>query len=61
MRRGGSAVAVFSPILVKEIRIKINIPKRSEGLELIDGFGYVISQKAISVSEIAILGRRNAQ
>ena len=61
MRPGGSAVAVFSPIMVKEIRIKINIPKRPAGLELIDGYGYVISQKAISVSEIAVLGRRNVQ
>lgn len=58
MRPGGSAVAVFNPIMVKEIRIKINVPKkRPEGIELIDEFGYVKKQKAISVSEIKVLGR----
>lgn len=58
MRPGGSAIAVFNPIKVKEIRIKIEVPtKRPENIEIVDEFGRLFKQEAISVSEIVVLGR----
>jgi len=58
MRPGGSAVAVFEPLQVKEIRITFKLPiERPDELQLLDDEGYIIDQETIGVSEIAILGK----
>lgn len=58
MRPGGSAVAIFNPLAVKEIRITLKLPiTRPEEIELVDSEGYVVDQKEIALSEIAILGK----
>lgn len=58
MRPGGSAVAVFEPLEVKEIRITFELPiERPELLQLLDDEGYVVSQEMVNVSEIAVLGK----
>lgn len=58
MRPGGSAVAVFHPLLCKEIRITVEVPKtRPEELAIMDEFGYFIEQTAVGISEIVVLGK----
>lgn len=58
MRPGGSAVAVFSPLEVKTIRITFECPvERPQELELIDAEGYIVDQTTVAVSEIAVLGK----
>lgn len=58
MRPGGSAVAVFDPLLVKEIRITFKLPvERIDALQLLDDEGYIIDQETIGISEIAVLGK----
>ena len=58
MRPGGSAVAVFEPLQVKEIRITFKLPiERPEDLQLLDEEGYIVSQEVIGISEIAVLGK----
>lgn len=58
MRPGGSAVAIFEPLLVKEIRITFELPiERPDELQLLDEEGYIISQEQIGISEIAVLGK----
>ena len=58
MRPGGSAVAVFEPLLVKTIRITFELPiERPEELELTDEDGYVTDQTVVGVSEIVVLGK----
>ena len=58
MRPGGSAVAVFNPLLVKEIRITVALPKnRPDDIAIIDEeTGYIIDQKSVAISEIVVLG-----
>lgn len=58
MRPGGSAVAVFDPLMVKEIRITFKLPvERIDALQLLDDEGYIIDQETIGISEIAVLGK----
>ena len=58
MRPGGSAVAVFSPMLVKEIRIIFKLPvDRPDELQILDEEGYVVQQQTVAISEIAVLGK----
>ena len=58
MRPGGSAVAVFAPMQVKEIRIIFKLPAdRIDELQILDDEGYVVDQKAVAVSEIVVLGK----
>lgn len=59
MRPGGSAVAVFNPLLVKEIRITVELPKnRPDDIAIIDEeTGYIIDQKSVAISEIVVLGK----
>ncbi len=58
MRPGGSAVAVFNPLMCKEIRITIEVPEeRPEDLAIMDEDGYFIKQAAVAVSEIVVLGK----
>lgn len=58
MRPGGSAVAVFDSLQVKEIRITFKLPiERPEDLQLLDEEGYIVSQEVIGISEIAVLGK----
>lgn len=58
MRPGGSAVAVFAPMLVKEIRITFKLPaQRNDELQILDEEGYVIPQDTVAVSEIVVLGK----
>lgn len=58
MRPGGSAVAVFAPMLVKEIRITFKLPvDRHDELQILDEEGYVIQQDTVAVSEIVVLGK----
>lgn len=58
MRPGGSAVAVFAPMQVKEIRITFELPAdRIDELQILDDEGYVIDQKAVAISEIVVLGK----
>lgn len=58
MRPGGSAVAIFTPMQVKEIRITIELPEtRPEDLQLIDENGYIVKQSLVAVSEIVVLGK----
>lgn len=69
MRPGGSAIAVFNPILVSEIRISVD-PKtsrvfeegqtagESDRLVLADDEGYVIDGvETLAISEIVVLGK----
>ena len=58
MRPGGSAVAVFSPLMIKEIRIKVEVPdERPEDIALMDEEGYYIAQEKTAVAEIVVLGK----
>lgn len=59
MRPGGSAVAVFHPLLVKEIRITVELPEeRPDHLAIMDeDTGEIISQKSVAISEIVVLGK----
>lgn len=58
MRPGGSAVAVFAPMLVKEIRITFKLPvDRPDELQILDEEGYVVQQQTVAISEIAVLGK----
>jgi hypothetical protein len=58
MRPGGSAVAVFAPMLVKEIRITFKLPvDRHDELQILDEEGYVIAQDTVAISEIVVLGK----
>jgi hypothetical protein len=58
MRPGGSAVAVFAPMLVKEIRITFKLPvDRHDELQILDEEGYVIQQETVAISEIVVLGK----
>lgn len=57
MRPGGSAVAVFNPLMCKEIRITVEIPERPEDLAIMDEEGYFIKQTAVAISEIVVLGK----
>lgn len=58
MRPGGSAVAVFAPLLVKTIRITLRLPvERPEAIELTDDEGYIVKQTAAAISEIVVLGK----
>ena len=58
MRPGGSAVAVFEPMEVKEIRIIFKVPvDRPDELQILDEEGYVVQQQTVAVSEIAVLGK----
>ena len=58
MRPAGSAVAIFAPMKVKQIRIKLKLPtERPEEIEIMNDEGYVIKQKSIALSEIVILGK----
>ena len=58
MRPGGSAVAVFHPLLCKEIRITVEVPKtRPDELAIMDELGYFIEQTAVGISEIVVLGK----
>lgn len=58
MRPGGSAVAVFAPMQVKEIRIIFKLPvDRPDELQILDEEGYVVQQQTVAISEIAVLGK----
>ena len=67
MRPGGSSVAIFNPMMVKEIRITINTEtsryyidengQESDLLCIRDDEGYVTSPEWIGLSEIAVLGK----
>lgn len=58
MRPGGSAVAVFAPMQVKEIRIIFKLPvDRPDELQILDEEGYVMQQQSVAISEIAVLGK----
>lgn len=58
MRPGGSAVAVFNPLKVKEIRVEIELPKeRPEDIAIMDDEGNFIAQQKVAVSEIVVLGK----
>lgn len=67
MRPGGSSVAIFNPMTVKEIRITINTEtsryyidengQESDLLCIRDDEGYVTSPEWIGLSEIAVLGK----
>lgn len=58
MRPGGSAVAVFRPLLCKQIRITVEVPEeRPEDLAIMDEDGYILKQSAVAISEIVVLGK----
>ncbi len=58
MRPGGSAVAIFDPLLVKEIRITVELPEtRPDNIQLTDEEGWPIKQTQVAVSEIVVLGK----
>lgn len=58
MRPGGSAVAVFAPMQVKEIRIIFELPvDRPDELQILDAEGYVVQQDTVAISEIVVLGK----
>ena len=67
MRPGGSSVAIFNPMLVKEIRITIDpdtsrITVDENGVEsdllaIRDDEGYIVSPEWIGISEIVVLGK----
>ncbi len=67
MRPGGSSVAIFNPMMVKEIRITINTEtsryyidengQESDLLCIRDDEGYITSPEWIGLSEIAVLGK----
>lgn len=67
MRPGGSSVAIFNPMMVKEIRITIDTEtsryyidengQESDLLCIRDDEGYVTSPEWIGLSEIAVLGK----
>lgn len=55
VRPGGSAVAVFEPLQVKEIRITFKLPiERPDELQLLDEEGYIIDQATIGISDCRI-------
>lgn len=58
MRPGGSAVAVFNPLLCKEVRITVELPEnRPEELAIMDEEGYFIKQESVAISEVVLLGK----
>ncbi len=58
MRPGGSAVAVFNPLKVKEIRITVELPKtRPDEIAIMDDEGNYIAQERVAISEIVVLGK----
>lgn len=67
MRPGGSSVAIFNPMMVKEIRITIDTEtsryyidengQESDLLCIRDDEGYITSPEWIGLSEIAVLGK----
>lgn len=58
MRPGGSAVALFAPMEVKEIRITFKLPAdRNDELQILDEEGYIVQQQTVAVSEIVVLGK----
>ncbi|NMA67200.1 MAG: family 43 glycosylhydrolase [Clostridiaceae bacterium] len=58
MRPGGSAVAIFNPLKVKQIRITFKLPMtRPEDIQLMDDQGYIIDQTSVALSEIVVLGK----
>ena len=62
MRPGGSSVALFVPLMVKEIRITIDpaVSRELDGderLVLTDEEGYFIQQSKVAISEIVVLGK----
>ena len=56
--RCAPAVAIFDPLLVKEIRITVELPEtRPDNIQLTDEEGWPIKQTQVAVSEIVVLGK----
>ena len=51
-------MAIFDPLLVKEIRITVELPEtRPDNIQLTDEEGWPIKQTQVAVSEIVVLGK----